>query len=82
MWKMDTFLVLTEYCDEAQIYFYTWMCMHALQGGVCYQGVSAIQGVCLLPGGCLVWGVSASGPGGVFQHAMGQTPPLWTDRHL
>ena len=21
-------------------------------------------------------------PGGVSQHAMGQTPPLWTDRHL
>ena len=47
-------------------------------GGVCLWsggGVSAGEG---LPGGCLPlvhWG-------GVSQHAMGQAPPLWTDRHL
>ena len=55
-----------------------------LPRGVVCRGVSAWGGIC--PGGC--WGicgeeVSASGPGwGVSQHAMGQTPPLWTDRHL
>ena len=47
-----------------------------LPGGVCLGG-------CLPRAGCLprgvLMGVSASGLGGVFQHAMGQTPPM--DRH-
>ena len=46
------------------------------QGGV-YLGVSAQGGVC--HGGVCLW----SGGGlCVSQHAMGQTPQLWTDRHL
>ena len=62
-------------------------------GGVSAQGVSASGplgevGVCLWSGGSASgpWGEGVSGsgvPGGcVSQHAMGQTPPLWTDRHL
>ena len=47
------------------------------------RGVSAQGGVCLR--GCLPEGVSARGGvcrGDVSQHAMGQSPHLWTDRHL
>ena len=51
-------------------------------GGVCSgEGVSAPRG-CLLRGMSGPGGVSAYGPGGVSQHAMGQTSPMWTDRHL
>ena len=38
------------------------------------------QGGCLVLGGCLVPGGVCSG--GVSQHALRQTPPMWTDRHL
>ena len=58
-------------------------------GGVCSGGLSA-PGGCLLQGGCLLRGVSAPEgcllPWGVcsrgmvvFQHALRQTPPLWTE---
>ena len=34
------------------------------------------------PERCLPGGLSISGLGGVSQHALGQTPPRWTDKHL
>ena len=66
-----------------------------LLGGGCLLlgGGCLLIGVCLLPGvGCVsAPGVVCSGgclPQGsapgvvVFQHALRQTPPMWTDRHL
>ena len=53
-------------------------------GGVCSRGIYS-GGECLLLGGCLVLGSVCSGgvwSGGVSQHALRQTPPLWTDRCL
>ena len=44
-------------------------------GGVCSQGGSAWSGGSAPGGVCLVWG-------GISQHALRQTPPLWTDRRL
>ena len=44
-----------------------------LPGG-CRPGGCVCPGEVCLPGGCL--------PMGISQHAMGQTPPPWTDRHL
>ena len=45
------------------------------RGGVCFLGkgggVPGLGG-CLLPGGVI-------GPGMVSQHALRQTPPLWTE---
>ena len=51
-------------------------------GGVCPGGRLCPEGLStqgdVRPGGCLplVGRVAASGPGGVSQHAMGQTPPV------
>ena len=45
--------------------------------GVCSRGVSTL-GVSA-PGGCLLGGVSAPGGMMVSQHALRQTPPLWTE---